>query len=279
MPSIHPSSYAWERYGSGWQRKALAGEWMWKARSAVYREIFVFGSLTLEKVGCGIRSGELGDAVGRAWRRFRWEVPEVGIRAVWEGEEVRMRYLPFGGHGESEVEVEAEVDRWVGRTLDVEVGRWEGIEEGDSEVMRGRIRRLKVQTDAQYEDQAFLCVYGDEDEYDGQVKHVKLLLNVDHQITDGIGARIMFGKFLTLLAVTLNQPEAFTGDLDWEESAKNLFSPWILMMNEKQVYSGPDHNRLMESNRQFIFEKMVNIFLFTFLTTAFLSPSEAIKQS
>jgi hypothetical protein len=214
---------------------------MWSARPAACRELYVHGTLALVT---SVGAGALCDAVRGAWRRLRFEVPEVGQRV--EGE-MGMGLVVPGEEG---------VRTWVARTAVVEVGEGggEGFEGG-----RERVGVLKVKLGAEQE-QVFLLVRGEAGEIDGCVKHIQVLLSVDHQSTDGIGSRILLGRFLSLLASALDEPEAFVGVIKWEQSVENLSPPWIGMMNEEQVFSGEEYEQFAESNREFVFEKMVDIF-------------------
>jgi hypothetical protein len=241
---IDPSSYDWEKLSdlrSGRQREALAGEWMWIPRPKEQHEIFVSGTLRLEE---SVTPYTLSLAARLAWRRLRFEVPELVISAG------------YGTDGKAYVRYvvpkdDDEVDRWVDRTARIEHRQAElGFEE-----LYDRLLQMKGGLDSE---QAFLFVHGGVG--NGQfedLKSVDFILNFDHQITDGIGARILTGHFLSLLASALSSPEALNDATNWEESVKNLSKPWIGMMNEEEVLSGPDYEKTLQSNRKFIFNKMV----------------------
>lgn len=111
------------------------------------------------------------------------------------------------------------------------------------------------------EDNAFLlsCAGLDEDEHGNKVelvKHAQIMMCVDHQVADGIGVYILLGKYLTLLASELGRrPGGAEMEMRWEESWKNLSPPWILRMNDEQVFSGKEYEEIAERNRDVILNK------------------------
>lgn len=238
------SSYKWEKLldlPPAWQRKALSGEWMWIPRPKEQHEIFIWGSFTL---GESFISGTLSSAARLAWRHLRFEVPEIGVRAN-HGQDGKayMRYIPPQSN--------EEVDQWVDRTMMLRFGHTQSSFEDL------RVKTLQMKRDLDFE-QAFSClqcrVEPGRDEF---VESADFMLNFDHQITDGIGARILTGRFLSLLASALSKPDAMSITIDWEKSANNLSLPWIGLMNKEQVLSGRDYEDISNSNRDFILNKMV----------------------
>jgi len=88
------------------------------------------------------------------------------------------------------------------------------------------------------------------------------MLNVDHQVTDGIGIRIILGRYLASLAAALDRQDDFTDErIDWRESWKNMSPAWVSIMNEEQLLSGPGYERIAEMNRDIIFNKLVRLFV------------------
>ena len=77
------------------------------------------------------------------------------------------------------------------------------------------------------------------------------------QITDGIGIRILLGRYLSLLSEAYRVNILAKKEINWEDSAQNLSHPWISILNKEQVHSGPDYEGRAERNREIVFEKMV----------------------
>lgn len=144
------------------------------------------------------------------------------------------------------------VEEWVRRTVVCEFGQRVSGLEGMKVMARG----FDNQMDGE---QAGLFLWGEDVQQSGLVRNVQLLLNLDHQVTDGVGARIVCGKLLSLLAAALESSDTFNDFINWEESAQKLAPPWIGIMNEDQVFSGADYEICAQFNRDFIFEKMVSI--------------------
>jgi len=90
------------------------------------------------------------------------------------------------------------------------------------------------------------------------VQTVQIIICLDHLITDGIGTRILFGKYLSLLALSLNKPSNATAkEHNWDDSHKNLSVPFICVMNHDQITSGPQYEKIAAWNRVVLLEKMV----------------------
>ena len=90
------------------------------------------------------------------------------------------------------------------------------------------------------------------------VKDVDLILNGEHQITDGIGIRIMLSKYLSILATNFLKPTSPQETrVNWGKSFKFLTPPWICFMDEKQVLSGPEYEKAVVWNQQVLLKKMV----------------------
>jgi hypothetical protein len=75
-------------------------------------------------------------------------------------------------------------------------------------------------------EQVFLLLHFME-ESEHLVERVAFILNADHQITDGIGIRILLGRFLALLAESLSLPHVLEKQLDWYQSVNNLSPPYV----------------------------------------------------
>lgn len=203
--------------------------------------MFIEGSLTLASLAC---SSTIAEASKAAWRLLRYEIPELAVSAGYgEDGNAYMQYeIPRS---------DKDVHRWVEKTCFFECGK----QRVDFEDLVNNVRQKKREHDSE---QVFLLLHSVVEKSDDLVKRIDFILNADHQITDGIGIRILIGRFLALLAQSLNLPLAAQEGLDWQQSVTNLSPPWINLVNEEQRFSGPDYERVAKANEEFLFRKMVS---------------------
>lgn len=261
--ALDPSSYSWAQVGQSrslWRRKALSFEATWLARPRSLHEIFISGLLTFETP---LLSCTLCSAAKQAWRALSFEVPELQARVeVAEDGRASMQYQTPDGP--------SEVERWVHRTAMVDYGN----QLLDFEDLRENILVRKGDCD----DRAFLLLYLEKlSEGNKSSSRVQLILNVDHEITDGIGTRILLGKYLSLFSSCISQPQSISDIYDWTESSKNLSLPWISMMNQNQNISGPEFEQTVAWNKEILFKKMVLNLPFAFFLVP-LSSKTHLRQ-
>ncbi|KAH7346548.1 15-O-acetyltransferase Tri3-domain-containing protein [Rhexocercosporidium sp. MPI-PUGE-AT-0058] len=245
---LNPSSCAWEQSSqdsSLWQRRALSNECMWLPRPKDLHELFICTSITINSP---IPRPTLDSAATRAWQILRFQVPELAAHAACskDGAEDRVVYMQY-----QTPHSQAEVDAWIDRTRHSEAGR-------DLHDFGSLRAKVLVKKHKHVSDKAFILLYsqarGDSRDL---VENVQIMLYVDHQVMDGTGIKIVLGKYLSLLASTINKPgEILHGEIKWEESYKNLSIPWIQHMNEDQVISGPKYEQTVAWNRDIILGKM-----------------------
>ncbi|KAF4610365.1 hypothetical protein G7Y89_g15755 [Cudoniella acicularis] len=206
------------------------------SRAKDVHEMFISGSLTLVNP---LPAPTLRSAAQNAWLSLRFDVPELEVSAV-SGQDNRA-YMHYQTPKTSD-----EANAWPERTAMFEHGK----ESLDSESLRENILLKKGENN----DPAFLLVYskltGDE-----VVTDFHVMLNLDHQITDGIGARILLGKYLSLLVSSLLKTRVFSSD-DWKHSGENLSPPWISILNQDQVTSGPEYGETVAWNKKVLLERM-----------------------
>lgn len=203
--------------------------------------MFISGALNLNSP---LPNQALVAAATNAWRILRVEVPELVEKGKCnEDGKAFMQYQTPTGE---------EVEDWIHRTTAFEKGR----EALDFEGLREKILRLKKT--AVSAETSSLLLYTELGSDEKSVDRIHVMLNVDHEVTDGIGARILFRKYLDLLAKCLEVPPGvFEDRIDWAVSARNLSSPWISIMNKEQVTSGPEYEEQVQMNKTMLFEKMV----------------------
>lgn len=241
MTPLNPSTYNWTSLLPGiYRRPALSTEALWSAKPKELHEIFATAKLRL----VAARTPRvLKPAALRAWRLLRFEVPELGVRAVVQDGEVFLEYKGID---------EGEIQEWISRTCFVN-------EEGEGVYDFEALRRD-------------ICSKKDDDEQasvllnfltrDGLVENISMVLNTDHQITDGIGTRILLGRFLDLFSwcIGLKSEDVLT----WEESDKNLSKPWIGMLDGKQKLEGKDFEEVVEKKRNYLYHEIVTTSPFLF---------------
>lgn len=242
-PPLSPDSYLWKESSIGtsiWHRPALAGESMWIHKPKELREIFLCSSLTLNTP---ISRGAFSASVRHTWRLLRFKLPELGVSAACgTNGKPFMRYHTID---------DEEAQEWVDRTHSCQGG----THEQDFEHLR---KTLLAEKQRHVSDNAFLLARVILENGAELLKHTQIMIYVDHQITDGIGTRIIFGKFLALLASSLGTaPDATETDIAWENSRHNLSQPWICCMNEHQLISGPEYEAIAAVNRDVMLNQMV----------------------
>ena len=143
--------------------------------------------------------------------------------------------------------------QWVERTTLFEYGK----ERLNFQELRDKISQRRGERGCDSE-QAALLIFAGVQDGDDLVEITDFILNVDHQVTDGIGVRILLGQYLHLLANALSRlPIIEEEEINWQESGRNLSQPWIKILNDKQVTSGPDYEEMVEWSRKTLLEKMV----------------------
>lgn len=240
---LNPESYSWQQSSldaSIWLRPALAGECMWTQRPRELRKIFLCGSLTLNTP---ISPRTFSACVRRAWKLLRFKTPELGVRTIrGTNEKFFIQYHTID---------DREAQEWVDRTHSCQ----NGSQERDFEELRNT---LLAEKQSQSSDNAFILSSAILEDGAEVLEHTQIMICIDHQIADGIGTRIVLGKFLQLLADSLGTaPDSTETGLNWEESRQNLSPPWICCMNDHQLISGPEYKATAAANRDVILNQMV----------------------
>jgi len=203
--------------------------------------MYISGTLNLESP---LPNVTLKSAAKIAWRFLRFEVPELTANGQSDKDgRAFMRYQTTRS--------EDEVNEWINRTISFHQGR-DGL---DFEGLREKLLLRKQVFDS---DPVSLLLYSELEPDEGSVSRLHVMLDVDHEVTDGIGTRILFGKYLTLLAKSLSiSPGVNQDEIDWAGSSQNLSPPWISIMDEEQVTSGPKYEEKVQLNKTMLFENMV----------------------
>lgn len=245
IPDLCPERYHWQQISvkpSIWQRPALAGECLWTQRPKELREIFVCSSLTLN---VPIPRRTFNTRLRDAWRLLRFQVPELGLNAVCSASgKISLQYHDIS---------DEEAQQWVNRTHSCQ----SGSHEQDFEHLRKTLH-ADMEKCGSVADNAFLLSSAISEHGLELVTHTQIMICIDHQISDGIGTRIIFGQFLALLASSLGSGlDTTETDIKWEDSHQNLSQPWITCMNEHQLVSGSLYKEAAVHNQDVILDRMV----------------------
>ncbi|KAH6679689.1 hypothetical protein B0J14DRAFT_581367 [Halenospora varia] len=241
FPPLDPQHYEWRHCSNSleWERPALAGETMWAHRPEEYHQLFLSATLTLLSP---VTQSVLRSAAGNSWICLRYDTPDVGVTTrKTDDRKVYMRTRA--------IRHEAEAYEWCEETLVIETSKHEtGFDALKEKVVSHKARRSPGP--------AFLWLVAIANG-DDMVQRIELMLNIKHQITDGIGIKILLSKYLPIFSTHLSKPERSKGSrFDWEYSPKIPSTPWINLLNDDQVLSGPEYERTIAWNREVLLENM-----------------------
>ncbi|KAN0119928.1 hypothetical protein V8E51_002136 [Hyaloscypha variabilis] len=239
---LEPDNYEWKQLVISsqmvWRRPPLANEAMWLARSQESRDLFVYAVLKFE---AETTSKVLSSAAASAWRQLRFDIPELVLTAGTSTKDEKP-YLQY-----ENPQHESEVDDWVKRTLRIDL---RNHDRGFNN-MRDKVIKLKRGCT----DNVFLFVRTKNDDYNpGKDGLLQVMIYLDHLVTDGIGARIVLGRYLSLLASSIVTPINFKPD--WQKNHENLSAPWIGLLRNCQELSGPSYEEGVLRNRDIMITRM-----------------------
>jgi hypothetical protein len=248
LPPLNPNHYRWKqsKNSSGWERPALAAETMWIHKPKEYQQLFLTASLTLLKP---IKRLEFYEVARHSWIRLRYETPDIDVTAKMSGEGQPYMYAHV-------LRNLGEAGLWALKTLFFDKA------EQEFGFVALKKKLLQDQIDMRYSGPISMLLITIIDG-DDMVKNVELILNVEHQITDGIGIRILLSKYLYILAKNALRSDISQDPLmtDWGENSKLLTTPWICSLNEDQIFSGPEYEEAVSWNQKFLQEKMVRSYV------------------
>jgi len=93
-----------------------------------------------------------------------------------------------------------------------------------------------------------------EEEVLPQLIGAKFCLKVDHGLADGIGAYLLAGKYLKLLAEMLGGRA--DKRIEWAKAACNIPKAWVGLLNEKQKTYGKEFEESVDGNTNLVMESM-----------------------
>jgi 15-O-acetyltransferase Tri3 len=241
LPPLKPGYYQWGQCGhfTVWRRLALANEAMWEARPRNSRDLFLYASLTFNSP---ILRSKLSSATESAWQHLFYDVPELTLsssRACLP--DLHLMYTTTRGL--------KDVENWVERTAFLEFGE----ERQEFDALRQKLLQRKQSNNR---DNVFLYSHAQVEVKNlVSARNFQLMICVDHLITDGIGARILLGRYLSLLASSIS--EASQVNLEWRNNQDKLSPPWICIMNQDQDVSGTNYETIVSWYQDLLTNQMV----------------------
>lgn len=237
---MDPLHYKWRPCRSGWERPALASETMWAQRPKEYHQMFFHACLKLD---LQISVSDFHSAAKNAWLLLRYETPDLDVTIT------RMNASKPYMHA-NVLKDQDGASRWCQETLFLE----NKPREAGFKPMKESLLLIKAHHGSR---PTALLLYPIDDGSD-VVKRFEVMLNAEHQITDGIGIRIVLSKYLSILATVMSTPNGTQGlEVDWTKPLKPPTTPWICCLNSEQVISGPEYESLVRWNHEVLLEKMV----------------------
>ncbi|KAE9380552.1 hypothetical protein N431DRAFT_325122 [Stipitochalara longipes BDJ] len=239
--SLDPANYRWKQSGESptlvWQRPPLANEAMWLARSKDSRDLFVYAALKFKTL---TTPEVLNSAIVSAWKKLRFEIPELVLTTSTSTKDGKP-YLQY-----ENPRSEDDVDTWVKRTLFFNLeGRSPGFL-----AIRNKIREIERER----ADNVFLFAQAKDDNYNPKrFGNFQVMIYVDHLITDGVGARILLGHYLSHLASSTATTLNFKPN--WQKNHEQLSPPWISLLNSTQELSGQRYEEGVLRNRDIMIRR------------------------
>lgn len=245
--SLDPADYEWKQLSESptiRRRRPLGNEAMWLTRPKDDRDIFVWASLSFKDP---IERSPLKSAFESAWKQLRLEIPELEL-TTGPNPEDGSAYMQYRTPRSEE-----DVNKWVKQTSSFT--SWQ------EHTRFPRLRKQLIKWKRNNEEKAILFAHAEvEDENSDLVRNLQLMVYVDHLITDGIGARILLGRYLSHLAYSISTSfDAFRSIFrpDWTENHNKLSRPWICFMNFERELSGTQYEEGALWNQDVMLNRMV----------------------
>ena len=254
--SLDPSRYRWvPRCGTvgTHRRRALASENLWIQKAADARQLFLGGSLSLSfsSVPYALDNLCVHAAAKKAWWQLRCDHPTIA--ATWYCDDDGNCWIDCSA-SES-----AAAETWSDRTV---IFGHSCKYASSFSSLRERANEMRVER--RIEDASILYLQALKDGLDSRVSKVEFLLNLDHTITDGIGIRILAGKFLRNLARELGRSHdqkysRHQVNFDWKypEKVTDLPLPWTELMNGDQLTAGKSYREAVQRQWNFLMRDCV----------------------
>jgi hypothetical protein len=241
--SLKRADYNWEpskESPSIWQRRPLANEVIWLARPKDSRDLFVYASLSFT---APVLRNKLKSASESAWKQVRFDVPEL-VLTTGTNLKTGDFYMQY-----QTPQSEEDVDQWIKRTSVFEFGQQREC----FSWLRRSISSWKRNHESENA-MLFSLAYINA-ENSALVHNLQIMIYVDHLITDGIGARILLGRYLSHLAYSISTSVQFK--LNWQENHARLSPPWTCCTNPEQEYFGAKYEKDALWNQDVMTSRMV----------------------
>ena len=253
LPSFDPSRYQWAPHPNtpgAYRRRALAGENLWIQRSTEVRQLFLSGSLSLSSLA-GLDLLCIHAAAKKAWWQVRCENPTIA--ASWHCDDDGNCWLDCSAPNS------AATRGWVDRTVVVSNSHESPC---NFSMIQGWIDEIKEER--RIKDPGLLCLYAIENKPDSRLSRFRIMLNFDHIVTDGIGIRILAGKFLAHFAraIAYGDDHNHSGDKikpgsEYPDNIKKPPSPWTDLLNGDQLLGGKSYKDAVQRQCDFLLQDCV----------------------
>lgn len=240
MTTSHLSKYGWNvsKELGEWQRPLFAGENMWLFRPKEVREMFLGGVISLSTP---LPQKSFIKAITKAWCLLRLRHPEIACLSGCD--DFGNRYMRH------QVPSTKELRNWTAKTI---------LEETSGSTFPVLEARKRVLEQKYPEYGACLHILSEILEGKGDITaKIGVLFNMDHIYTDGIGIRILAGKFFQFLSIVLASENFDLGDLDLREGGDSLSVPYTSLMNGDQKFDGESYELALIRQRKFLLELVV----------------------
>lgn len=256
IPQIDPSSYTWFLHPiipGLLLRQGLGPETKWSKQTPESRQMHVTGVITF-KID-NLSQSTFFQAAKKAWLRLRFLHPEIVQKSSGEynedGSVVMQCEIP---------QDERVAEDWLLRTFSTGIDL---IVKGDAEAMAAveqEMRKQSVHTNpiavrlhvlsenpiVTPEDCQQRRASGDSSKY-----RAAFCFRADHGLTDGMGAYMIAGKYLKLLAEILGSKQE-DKKIDWTKAIDRVPKPWVQMLNKQQKLKGPDFEAAVIENTEIV---------------------------
>lgn len=267
--SLDPSRYQWRQSPDDpqiWHRRALAGENLWIQRSQEIRQLFLGASLSFSSP---LSPEKVREAARNAWCRLAilnshvMVVPSVPSTQDGSGVSPE-RLLEFCVPVDDESDdsrrqgpSSAGMRAWISKTFLCEAASSAPL--GFDDMRLRLIDRIRGQRE-------LISVLSHEvvDESHQNCTRLDMVLLADHLMTDGIGIRVLLGKYLSLIAEELAISSRSTRLKPTSQSSlgrQSLAEPWYNLMNEDQMVSGKSYEAAVKTQERFLLSDTVGFII------------------
>ena len=246
--SYDPTRYEWYQDPNdpyAYFRRALGPESKWAHQAPETRQLFLTGQITLTNEP--ISKAQFIKAAGKAWRRMRYEYPEI----------VQISSKSFNADGSAIMRCEIPKDEsfvgeWIDRTL---YSNTRTMGEEDAMVVVEREMR-----EQEIKDPVSLRLHSAKSPREAAgsgVRGAVFCMSVDHGLADGIGAWLLIGKVFKTFGEEIGGREEER--LDWAKAVEKIPKAWVQMLNAEQRTEGKGFEEGVQATTDLVMQSTVSL--------------------